>query len=70
MAVAARRARTEQVGDPEDEQQRRRKAAIALLESWVNVSEEEKREQRETFELLQRFIDEDRMSDRKLFAEA
>ena len=42
--------------------------AVALLESWCNVSAEEAEEQRETFEYLKRVLDEDRLSpDRKLF---
>jgi len=41
--------------------------AVALLESWCNVDEEQAAEQRETFEYLKRVLDEDRLSDRKLF---
>lgn len=39
-------------------------AAISLLQSWRN---EDKQEQRETWEFLKQAIDEDRLSDRKLF---
>ena len=39
-------------------------AAIELLRSWRDGDEEE---QRETLEYLQRVLDEDRLSDRKLF---
>jgi hypothetical protein len=39
-------------------------AAIRLLESWCAGDE---REQRETWEYLKRALDEDRLSDRKLF---
>jgi hypothetical protein len=46
-------------GDPEK--------AVALLESWCNVDEEEAQDQRETFEYLKRVLDEDRLSYRKLF---
>lgn len=46
-------------GDPE--------RAIALLESWCDVDEAEAEEQRETFEYLKRVLDEDRLSERKLF---
>jgi len=38
----------------------RNQAAIRLLESWVNVSEEEAQEQRETGEYLRRALDEER----------
>ncbi|HXM51571.1 MAG TPA: hypothetical protein VN956_27265 [Pyrinomonadaceae bacterium] len=41
--------------------------ALALLQSW-DVEESSKREeQRETWEYLKRALDEDRLSDRKLF---
>ncbi len=45
----------------------RNQAAIQLLESWLTGDEEDAREQRETFEYLKRALDEDRLSDRKLF---
>lgn len=40
-------------------------AAVALLQSW---NEEDAGEQRETWEYLKKALDEDRLSDRKLFA--
>lgn len=41
--------------------------ALALLQSW-NVEESlEQEEQRETWEYLKKALDEDRISDRKLF---
>ena len=43
----------------------RRKAAIALLQSWIDEGDEE--EMRETGDYLRRVLDEDRLSDRKLF---
>ena len=39
-------------------------SAIALLQSWC---EEDAEEQRETWEFLKTALDEDRLSDRKLF---
>ena len=48
-------------------EQDRRAAAIALLQSWIDADEEQDREQRETGEYLIRVLDEDRLSDRKLF---
>lgn len=45
----------------------RNDALIALLQSWMDVSEEEAAEQKETGEYLIRVLDEDRLSDRKLF---
>ncbi len=53
--------------DARTEQIQRNQAAIQLLESWCNVGEEDAREQRETFEYLKRALDEDRLSNRKLF---
>lgn len=38
----------------------RNQAAIRLLESWVNVSDEEAAEQRETWEYLKQALDEER----------
>lgn len=43
----------------------RREKAIALVQSWIDEGDEE--EQRETGEYLIRVLDEDRLSDRKLF---
>lgn len=43
------------------------KALIALLDSWVEEDEEE--DERETWDLLKRYLDEDRTSYRKLFPE-
>ncbi|MEA2525461.1 MAG: hypothetical protein QOF73_2688, partial [Thermomicrobiales bacterium] len=37
---------------------------IALLRTWVNVSEEEAAEQRETLSFLMRALNEDRLSER------
>ena len=45
----------------------RNKRAIALLQSWIDASDEEIAEQKETGEYLIRVLDEDRSSDRKLF---
>lgn len=41
--------------------------AIQLLRSWRESSEEDQQEQQETWEYLKRVLDEDRLSDRKLF---
>lgn len=41
--------------------------ALELLASWNNVSNEDIAEQRETWEFLQKALDEDRLSYRKLF---
>lgn len=43
----------------------RRQKAMALLQSWID--DEDKAEQRETGEYLQRSLDEDRLSERALF---
>lgn len=51
----------------EQMQRERCEAAIALLESWRDCSEEEAQEQRETWEFLKKALDEDRLSYRKLF---
>lgn len=40
---------------------------IALLDSWADGDEEDAAEQRETWEYLERVLDEDRLSDRPLF---
>ncbi len=53
----------------EESDQERNERLIALLDSWINVTEEEAEEQRETLEYLIRVLDEDRLSDRKLFPE-
>ena len=60
--------------DAEAEQRRRQReknqAAIDLLDSWLNETDPEViREQRETWELLKRALDEARPSYRKLFPE-
>lgn len=55
------------VQDARTEQIQRNQAAIQLLESWCNVGEDDAREQRETLEYLKRMLDEDRLSNRKLF---
>ena len=47
--------------------QERREQAVALLQSWIDDGDEE--EQKETGEYLIRVLDEDRLSDRKLFPE-
>ena len=41
--------------------------ALALLQSWDVEESSEREEQRETWEYLKRALDEDRLSDRKLF---
>ena len=43
----------------------RQKQAVALLQSWIDGKDAE--DQRETGEYLVRVLDEDRLSDRKLF---
>ncbi|MCG3160854.1 MAG: hypothetical protein JMDDDDMK_01929 [Acidobacteria bacterium] len=43
----------------------RREKAIALVQSWIDEGDE--KEQKETGEYLIRVLDEDRLSDRKLF---
>ena len=43
----------------------RNQAAIQLLQSWIEEGDEE--EQRETGEFLMKALDEDRLSNRKLF---
>ena len=50
------------------EQIQKNQALIQLLRSWrEDDDEEDAREQRETWEYLRRVLDEDRLSDRKLF---
>jgi excisionase family DNA binding protein len=51
--------------EPDPEQARKNQAAIELLRSWREEGDEE--EQRETGEYLMKVLDEDRLSDRKLF---
>ena len=51
--------------DPDME--RYKEEASALLQSWLEVDEEEAAEQRETLEFLMKALDEDRPSYRKLF---
>jgi endonuclease/exonuclease/phosphatase family metal-dependent hydrolase len=46
-------------------QQQKREQAIKLLQSWREDDEEE---QKETWEYLKQALDEDRLSDRKLFS--
>lgn len=46
-------------------ERKRREEAVALLQSWIDEGDEE--EQRETGEYLIRVLDEDRLSERKLF---
>lgn len=46
---------------------RRNQSAIELLDSLMNCSEEEAQEQRETWAFLEKALDEDRPSYRKLF---
>ena len=41
--------------------------ALALLQSWYVEEAPERDEQRETWEFLRQALDEDRLSDRKLF---
>lgn len=41
--------------------------ALALLQSWDVKESPEREEQRETWEYLKKALDEDRLSDRKLF---
>ncbi len=49
------------------EQIRRNQALIELLDEWAHGTAEDQDEQRETWELLKRALDEDRLSSRKLF---
>jgi hypothetical protein len=41
--------------------------AVSLLQSWNAEEPQEQQEQRETWEYLKKTLDEDRISDRKLF---
>lgn len=59
--------------EPSDEERRRvqreeNQPAIAFLDSLLNANEEEAEDHRETLEYLMRVLDEDRLSDRKLFS--
>lgn len=49
------------------EQIKRNQALVALLDEWAKGDAQDQEEQRETWELLQRVLDEDRLSSRKLF---
>ncbi len=49
----------------ESAEQERRQQAIALLQSWIDDGDEA--EQKESWEYLVKALDEDRLSDRKLF---
>ena len=53
-----------------EDQCKKNERAIRLLKSWCeNVTEEEIKEQKETWRYLKKVLDEDRPSDRKLFRE-
>lgn len=62
---------TQLLTDEERRQQQieKNQGLIALLDSWMEATEEEVMEQRETWEYLKRALDEDRPSYRKLFPE-
>lgn len=49
------------------EQIQRNQALIELLNGWAEGEPDEQEEQRETWELLKRALDEDRSSYRKIF---
>jgi hypothetical protein len=49
------------------EQIKRNQALIEMLDEWSQGDEQDQEEQRETWELLKRLLDEDRPSYRKLF---
>ena len=51
--------------EPYTEEQKRR--IHELLQSWIECSEDEAKEQQETFEYLKKVLDEDRPGQRKLF---
>ena len=59
--------------DPETKEEQRRlqieknRPLIELLRSWRDADEEERQEQRETWEFLKKALDEDRLSYRKHF---
>jgi hypothetical protein len=48
-------------------QRARNEAAIRLLREWREGDESDEEEQRETWEYLKQALDEDRLSNRKLF---
>jgi len=50
----------------EPELEARRAGALAAIDALVDIGDEQ--EQRDTFEALKTSLDEDRMSDRKLFS--
>jgi hypothetical protein len=62
---------TQLLTDEERRQQQieKNQGLIVLLDSWMEATEEEVMEQRETWEYLKRALDEDRPSYRKLFPE-
>ena len=45
----------------------RRAQLVSLLQSWIDADDDETKEQKETGNYLIRALDEDRLSDRKLF---
>lgn len=49
------------------DQRSKNEAAIRLLRSWREYDKEDRQEQKETWEYLKRVLDEDRLSERKLF---
>lgn len=49
------------------EQARQNQALIEMLNEWAQGDDQDQEEQRETWELLKRLLDEDRPSTRKLF---
>lgn len=71
--MSASRQPIERSTNDEEERERRRhqralnQAAIDLLDSWDSATPEEIEEQRRIWELLRVALDEDRLSDRKLF---
>ena len=65
--MAKRKAASESLQVPTkepDDSQQKREQAIKLLQSWREDDEEE---QKETWEYLKQALDQDRLSDRKLF---
>ena len=64
---------TQVVDTPEAEkktpetQRAKREAAIRLLRSWREEGEHDEQEQRETWAYLKKALDENRLSNRKLF---
>jgi len=71
MSVARHQPDEEPFESGDAEQRRLRieqnRAAIALLDSWLDVTDDERAEQREAWEYLKRVLDEDRPPDAKLF---